>query len=274
MPAYIAYEAVKPDLPGENGSSPGFLKYPSELKRAVPNKPVTSGKEVTAMTPLWGPAPPGLGNNSYFDANNERIGAPVRFNIVDGGQYLDKLGPLLAAGNVPELTVMMGWMTSNLTRFNQAADKLFEDLTPYLAGDKVKDFPMLANLPTRAWAYGVWNNQLKAVPYPGTGIPWALFYRKDLFDQYGVEAPKNMDDVLALGKQLTDPRANRWAFGVDGGRGGARLPGAGRLAQGLGRQPQAPDRDPRVRAGRRVQPAVVPVRLRAPDHPGQRRPPT
>ncbi|GAB3932680.1 extracellular solute-binding protein [Kribbella albertanoniae] len=214
LPAYIAYEAVKPDLPGENGSSPGFLKYPSELKRAVPNKPVTSGKEVTAMTPLWGPAPPGLGSNSYFDANNERIGAPVRFNIVDGAAYLDKLGPLLAAGNVPELTVMMGWMASNITRFSQAADKLFEDLTPYLAGDKAKEFPMLANLPTRAWAYGVWNNQLKAVPYPGTGIPWALFYRKDLFDQHGVQAPKNMDDVLALGKQLTDAKVNRWAFGA------------------------------------------------------------
>ncbi|WP_433005386.1 extracellular solute-binding protein [Kribbella sp. CA-294648] len=213
MPAYLAYEPVKPDLPGVNGSSPGFLKYPTELKRAVPDKPVTSGKEVTAMTPLWGPLPPGLGNNSYFDANNARIGAPVRFNIVDGGQYTDKLGPMLAAGNVPELTVMMGWMASSFTRFSQAADKLFEDLTPYLAGDKAKDYPMLANLPTRAWAYGVWNGQLKAVPYPGAGIPWALFYRKDLFDQYGVEAPKNMDDMLALGKELTNPKANRWAFG-------------------------------------------------------------
>ncbi|MEU4293455.1 ABC transporter substrate-binding protein [Kribbella sp. NPDC026596] len=214
LPKYIPYESVKPDLPGENGASPGFSKYPSQLQRAVPDKAVPSGKEVSAMTPLWSPLPPGLGNNSYYDANNERIGAPVRFNILNGNDYGDKLGPILAAGNVPELLCIPGWNISSLTRFSQAADKLFEDLTPYLAGDKASAYPMLANLPTRAWAYGVWNSQLKAVPFPGDGFPWALFYRKDIFDQVGAEPPKTADDLLALGKQLTDAKANRWAFGA------------------------------------------------------------
>lgn len=213
LPKYVPYESVKPDLPGENGASPGFTKYPSELQRAVPETAVKSGKEVSAMTPLWSPLPPGLGNNTYFDANNERIGAPVRFNIVSGNDYGDKLAPLLAAGNVPELLCIPGWNITSLNRFGQAVDKLFEDLTPYLAGDKAEAYPMLANLPTRAWAYGVWNSQLKAVPFPGDGFPWALFYRKDIFDQVGAEPPKSADDVLALGKQLTDAKANRWAFG-------------------------------------------------------------
>ncbi|WBQ03658.1 extracellular solute-binding protein [Kribbella sp. CA-293567] len=213
LPKYIAYDGVKPDLPGENGGAPGFTKYPATLQRAVPDKPVKSGKEVTAMTPLWAPLPPGLGSNTYFDANNERIGAPVRFNILSGNDYGDKLGPLLASGNVPDLLCVPGWNISGLTRFGQAADKLFEDLTPYLAGDKVAAYPLLANLPTRAWAYGVWNSQLKAVPFPSTGFPWALFYRKDIFDQVGAAPPKTADELLALGKQLTDARANRWAFG-------------------------------------------------------------
>jgi putative aldouronate transport system substrate-binding protein len=212
LPKYIPYESVKPDLPGENGASPGYTHYPSELKRAVPEKMVPSGKEVSAMTPLWSPIPP-LTGNSYFEANNERIGAPVKFNILNGNDYGDKLGPILAAGNIPELLCIPGWNISSLTRFGQAADKLFEDLTPHLSGDKVSAYPMLANLPTRAWAYGVWNNQLKAVPFPSDGFPWALFYRKDLLDSYGAEPPKNTDDLLALGKQLTDPKANRWAFG-------------------------------------------------------------
>ncbi|GAB2648836.1 extracellular solute-binding protein [Kribbella swartbergensis] len=213
LPKYTPYESVKPDLPGENGAAPGYTKYPAELKRAVPDKAVTSGKEVSAMTPLWSPPPPGLGNNSYYDVNNERIGAPVRFNILNGNDYGDKLGPILAAGNVPELLCIPGWNISGLTRFGQAVDKLFEDLTPYLAGDKVSAYPMLANLPTRAWAYGVWNNQLKAVPFPSDGFPWMLMYRKDIFDQVGAEPPKTADDLLALGKQLTNAKANRWAFG-------------------------------------------------------------
>ncbi|MEU4392522.1 extracellular solute-binding protein [Kribbella sp. NPDC023855] len=213
LPKYIAYEGVKPDLPGENGASPGFTKYPAELKRAVPEKAVRSGKEVTAMTPLWAPLPPGLGNNSYFDANNERIGAPVRFNILSGIDYGDKLGPLLASGNVPELLCVPGWNISGLTRFGQAVEKLFEDLTPHLAGDKSTAYPMLANVPTRAWAYGVWNSQLKAVPFPSDGFPWALFYRKDIFDQVGAAPPKTTEELFALGKQLTDAKRNRWAFG-------------------------------------------------------------
>ncbi|TCC28419.1 extracellular solute-binding protein [Kribbella sindirgiensis] len=212
LPKYIPYESVKPDLPGENGASPGFSHYPAELKRAVPDKMVPSGKEVSAMTPLWSPIPP-LTGNSYFAANNERIGAPVKFNILNGNDYGDKLGPILAAGNIPELLCIPGWNISSLTRFGQAADKLFEDLTPHLAGDKVSAYPMLANLPTRAWAYGVWNSQLKAVPFPSDGFPWALFYRKDLLDQVGAEPPKTADDMLALGKQLTDAKAGRWAFG-------------------------------------------------------------
>ncbi|WP_433004295.1 extracellular solute-binding protein [Kribbella sp. CA-294648] len=213
LPKYIGYDSVKPDLPGENGASPAFTKYPAELKRAVPDTAVKSGKEVSAMTPLWSPPPPGLGHNSYFDVNNERIGAPVRFNILSGNDYGDKLGPLLAAGNVPELLCVPGWNISGLTRFAQAVDKLFEDLTPFLAGDKAAAYPMLANLPTKAWAYGVWNSQLKAVPFPSDGFPWALFYRKDIFDQVGAAAPKTADELLALGKQLTDAKANRWAFG-------------------------------------------------------------
>ncbi|TDW21472.1 extracellular solute-binding protein [Kribbella kalugense] len=237
LPKYTAYEPVKPDLPGENGASPGFSHYPSEFKRAVPDKAVASGKEVSAMTPLWSPLPPGLGNNSYYDANNERIGAPVRFNILNGNDYGDKLGPILAAGNVPELLCIPGWNISGLTRFSQAADKLFEDLTPHLAGDKVSAYPMLANLPTRAWAYGVWNSQLKAVPFPSDGFPWALFYRKDVFDQVGAEPPKNADDVLALGKQLTDAKAGRWTFGsvademarMFGAPGGWRKDSSGKL---------------------------------------------
>ncbi|MET7280621.1 extracellular solute-binding protein [Kribbella sp. NPDC005582] len=213
LPKYTAYEGVKPDLPGENGADPGFTKYPTDLQRVVPEPPVKSGREVTAMTPLWAPSPPGLGSNSYYAANNERIGAPVRFNIVNGIDYGDKLGPLLAAGNVPELLCIPGWNIGGLARFGQAVDKLFEDLTPHLAGDKVSPYPMLANLPTAAWSFSVWNGQLKAVPFPGGGAPWVLYYRKDLMDKAGAQPPKTIAELEALGKQLTDAKRKQWAFG-------------------------------------------------------------
>ena len=51
------------------------------------------------------------------------------------------------------------------------------------------------------------------MPFPSDGFPWMMMYRKDIFDEVGAEPPKNADELLALGKQLTDAKAGRWAFG-------------------------------------------------------------
>ena len=97
--------------------------------------------------------------------------------------------------------------------FNAAVDKAFEDLTPYLQGDKVKPYPLLANLPTAAWQWSVWNGKLMAVPFPTEPYPSALLYRKDMFDKNGWPLPKTADELYRLGKEITDPKAKRWAFG-------------------------------------------------------------
>lgn len=215
LPTYTAFEVVKPDLPGGAGGTPpapGFTRYPTKLVRAVQEKPVKSGKEVTVMTPLWGPLPPTSGN-SFFAANAERIGAPVKFNIVNGVDYLDKLNAILGASDVPEMISIPAWNSDSIARFSEATDNLFEDLTPFLSGNNASAYPLLANLPTRAWAYGVWNGMLKGVPFPSDYFPQAFLYRKDILDAAGLAEPKNIDELFELGKKLTNPAANRWAFG-------------------------------------------------------------
>ena len=146
-------------------------------------------------------------------SNAARLGAQVRFSIVNGVDYADKLNAILGAGDVPELLCVPGWNIQAIGRFAEAVDKLFEDLTPYLSGDNVKPYTMLANLPSRAWAYGVWGGKLKAVPFPGDAYPFCLMYRKDILTKMGLAEPKTAADLLDLGKKLTDPAANRWAFG-------------------------------------------------------------
>ena len=96
-------------------------------------------------------------------------------------------------------------------RFGQAVEALFEDLTPFLAGDKVKKYKNLANLPTDAWRFGVFNDKLYALPFPGEGIGNAIFRRGDLFAELGIEAaPTTADELLELAKEVTDPSKNRW----------------------------------------------------------------
>ncbi|MET8385410.1 extracellular solute-binding protein [Streptosporangium canum] len=219
-PTYTAFPGVKPDLPGTVSTLPGvpdvsggFTAYPADPAAALPQK-AGRGGVYKAMTPLWGPPPPGLADNSYFQAVNTGIGATVEFQITDGTVYGDKAIARLAAGDVPDIMVIPSWEIDKMADFNTAVDRAFEDLTPYLQGDKVKPYPLLANLPTAAWQWSVWNDKLMAVPYPTEPYPFGLLYRKDLFDKNGWNAnPRSAEELYLLGKEITDPKAERWAFG-------------------------------------------------------------
>lgn len=234
LPSYKPLDLVKPDIAGTPPVANGFLRYPASLVDAITTKPGTSGQKATAMTPWWGPVPPGLGQNAYYDAINEELGIPVEFSVQDGNTYADKLNAMLGARDVPDLLCVPSWEVVKIPRFSDAVKALFEDLTDYLKGDAVLAYPMLASFPTNAWREAVWGGRLVSVPWPTDGpFPWALFYRKDLLDQAGLTYPKTLDELYNVGKQVTDPGAGVWAFndifpmvqmfhGVPGSRDGWR----------------------------------------------------
>lgn len=226
---------ITPDIKGTRPVPDGYTKYPSTLVNAISEKPGTSGKEVSAMTPVWGPAPPGIAQNAYLQAVNAELGTPVNFAVQDGATYADKLNAMFGARDVPELVCVPSWEVEKIPRFSDAAKVLFEDLTDHLKGDAVSTYPMLATFPTRAWRESVWNGRLMAVPNPTDGpFPWAMFSRKDLLDARSLSIPKSLDELLAVAKEVTDPGKNVWAFGdifamiqmfhkVAGSNGGWRL---------------------------------------------------
>ena len=155
IPNYYPKNLVTPDIAGVNGSTPGFTTLPAKLTQAVASTPGKGGT-YTAMTPAWWTVPPALPGNSYYTAVNKELGATVNFQVNDGNTYYDKIQTVLASPkDVPDWVVIPSW---NLPpRFGQAAENLFTDLSEYLAGDKVKKYPNLANLPTDAWKYSVLN---------------------------------------------------------------------------------------------------------------------
>jgi putative aldouronate transport system substrate-binding protein len=208
LPAYVPIEYVKPDFPSVNGSTAGYASIPEELVTAFETPP-GSGGTYTAMTPLWGTIPPTRGNR-YFEAVNEAIGTTIKFQISDGNTYGDKLATVLASvRDVPDWVCVPTWNIP--PRFTQAVEGVFEDLTPFLAGDKVKKYKNLANIPTDVWKFGVFNDKLYALPFPGEVITDTIFYRADLFEEQGItEQPANAQDLLDLCKELTDPGKKQW----------------------------------------------------------------
>jgi hypothetical protein len=116
LPTYTPYEGgIEPDLPGrpDGTVAPGYLSRPAEPVQAVAEAPMTTGEDITAITPLWNPAPPGLPDNSYFTSVNEALGGTIVFNIADGNNYLDKITTTLASGDVPDMFQIPGGRSSS-----------------------------------------------------------------------------------------------------------------------------------------------------------------
>ncbi|MFI9318294.1 ABC transporter substrate-binding protein [Kitasatospora aureofaciens] len=209
--------AVKPDMvPVQGGSDaatdPGFLSYPAAPPTSVSGVPGKGGS-YTAVTPLWGTAPP-VGN-SFYQALNKALGVELSMKPADGINYNTIVPTMTAAEKLPDWINLPSWWNSNFNTGGLVGSQL-ADLTPYLSGDNVKKYPNLAALPTGAWQNGVWGDKLYGIPCFSTsfGMPGATFYRRDVLEARGITADqvKSADDLMNLGKELTDAKRGVWAF--------------------------------------------------------------
>ena len=93
------------------------------------------------------------------------------------------------------------------------------DLTPYLAGDAIKDYPNLANLPSFAWPTMVFNGKIFAVPRVKGGLAGpngtSLIVQGKAFDQagFGSLTFANVDEFTRALKTMVDPSKGVYALG-------------------------------------------------------------
>ncbi|WP_127573657.1 extracellular solute-binding protein [Georgenia faecalis] len=209
MPNYVPVDYVEPDFPSVNGSTAGYTQVPAELVDSVTETPGT-GETFTLLTPIWQAIPPVEGNE-YFEAINERLGSTLEYQMVAGNDYNERLATILASpDDVPDWVSVFGWNPP--PRFDQAVEGVFQDLTEYIAGDAIEAYPNLANLPTEAWQFGVFNGRTYGVPVPGELVTDALFYRADILAELGLEPPETASELLEVARAVTDPAEQRWAF--------------------------------------------------------------
>ncbi|MGW5618426.1 extracellular solute-binding protein [Streptomyces sp. NPDC003877] len=209
LPAYVASNVVKPDIPSRHGSAIGFTGKLdlATLKTSVPKK-LGKGGKVTVMSPFWGSPP--KQDNAYYTAMNDLIGVDVVWQNQDGNTYDQKLGAVLASSDVPDVVVVPGWNMGG--KIPSAIISKFADLGPYLSGDEVKEYPNLAAIPTDAWRRSIFGGKLRGLPMPAPSAPSMVpLYRQDVFEKEGYEVPRSCDEFMALAKEITNARARRWA---------------------------------------------------------------
>ncbi|MFE0736888.1 extracellular solute-binding protein [Streptomyces sp. NPDC058855] len=211
LPAHVPSTVVAPDIAPRNGSAAGFTRaLPSSALKASVGARKGQGSALTVMAPFWG-TPPGP-DNPYYRAMNEAIGVRATWQNQDGNVYDQKLGAVLASSDIPDVVVVPGWNLGG--KIPSAIGAKFEDLGPYLSGDKVKAYPNLAAIPTDAWRRSLFGGRLRGLPMPASYVTnIAPFYRKDVFDAKGWRPPRSADEFLSLAREMTSARAKVWACG-------------------------------------------------------------
>ena len=221
LPTYVPLQPVKPDLSSEvDGQESAYLSYPRDPVTSV-SQPPGKGGDVELL--LWNPGPPLSEQNAIWKELNKQVGANLKFNAVAVPDYPTKLNTVLASGTLPDtIFISNGTAVDRLPEFMQAQ---CADLTPFLGGDAVKDYPNLAALPTRSWRAGVFNNTLYGIPIASPPFSAALWVHQELLDQIGASQPANGDDFKQHLQRLTRPQEGLYgiiaesgsAFGVTNG---------------------------------------------------------
>ena len=217
-PSYVVVQdGPKPDLPARaEGVDAGYFAFPQTLFKSVKEAP-GKGEDVTLMTNLIQGAVVALDQNSAWQAVNKDMGLTVRQRLYGSGDYRNGLNTTIAGGDLPDTVYNSPQKyIPSLPSFLQAQ---CADLTPYLAGDAVKDYPNLANIPTPCWAETVVNGSIYAVPVPRAPFLNAFLVRQDLVDQAQLQAPKSADDFKKFLVALTNAQQNHFGLAAATGFG-------------------------------------------------------
>jgi putative aldouronate transport system substrate-binding protein len=205
------------DLPARaDGVDAGYFKFPPVLFKSVKDPP-GHGEDVTLMTNLIQGAVVALEQNSAWQAVNTDMGLTVRQRLYGSADYRNGLSTTIAGGDLPDTIYNPPQKyIPNLPSFLQAQ---CADLTPYIGGDAVKDYPNLANIPTPCWAETIVNGSVYGVPVPRAPFLNAFLVRQDLADQAQLSPPTSADDFKKFLVTLTNAQQNHFGLAAAGGFG-------------------------------------------------------
>jgi putative aldouronate transport system substrate-binding protein len=194
----------KPDFPARGPLyDDGYINYPANPTTSTTDAP-GAGSNVVAFLNSTQPPPAPYDQNAAWQEVNKRLNANFQFNIVSQADYQAKMGALMAGNDLPDIIAAMPGINGvpNLAAFLRAQ---CADLTPYLGGDAVKDYPNLAAIPTYAWKNSgcAVNGSLYMLPLQRSAPGLVLLRNASIYDKIiGPDyTPKNADDFKRVAQQ-------------------------------------------------------------------------
>ncbi|MBV8718063.1 MAG: hypothetical protein JO020_27315 [Chloroflexi bacterium] len=211
LPTYVAPNwASPPEVPGGGITPPGFTSYPQKVVRSVADPPGKGG-QVTITTQTLAALPTAMDSNPVWQELNKRTGVTLNLNITPFADYgTTKLPTILASGEMPDMLFLPNGQ--QVPGFPAFLDTKCADLTPFLSGDAVKDYPNLAAHPTSVWKTTVVNNKIYGVGDPIPPYFWVHWHHAELLTQVGLDLPKSVDDYKKIMQAILNPNAG--VFGI------------------------------------------------------------
>ena len=210
LPTYVALtNGPKPDLAGTPGKTlDAYLTYPANPTKLTDGKP-GDGSDVTAFMQTYSPVAPGLGSNKFYQALNAALGINLKMNVVASSDYNDKFATI-TAGDLPDLL----HIRTKVVDIPALLAAKCQDLSAYVGGDAVKEYPFLANIPTNCWkAQTLHNGGIYGIPIPRAPLGQTFLRRDDIIAAKGLNPdPTSFAEFSKLCQDLTDTKKNQWAL--------------------------------------------------------------
>ncbi|MFD9862370.1 extracellular solute-binding protein [Streptomyces alboflavus] len=202
-PTYTPTRGPAPDLaPSTAGVQAGFTSYPRRLVTATDGKPGTGKEKIRVLSITYGTPPKPAGSNKYWQAMNEALGVEVEFTVVPDADFRSKMATLMAGDSedLPDLINIGGGYV--LPREAQFVKARCADLSEYLSGDAIKDYPNLAGIPTYAWeGMGRIGGRIYGLPVERAKVQGAMFVNREAFDKAGYRPGMSASDFRAMAKE-------------------------------------------------------------------------
>jgi len=182
----------------------------------APPEPFTSydgvpgnGGTVRTFTISYNPPPPPRDENQYWQELEKRLGVTWEPIITPQPDYGARSATLIASGDLPDIYYLNPGQSA-AQQWQAMAQGAFQDLTPYLTGDALQQFPNLATIPEFMWKNSMFQGKILGVPRPGTRNGNIPFYRGDWMESLGLAEPTNIDELKVVLAAMTndDPDGN------------------------------------------------------------------
>lgn len=210
LPTYKEFTGITPDFAGNaKGLQAGFLKMPSPVQTV--KAPPLRGT-VTGLTETFETMSPAMADNPFWQRLNAKLGGTLDLQIAEdvGDGYPAKFATILASDTLPD----MMWVPPNqgIPNIGPMLEAKFQDLTKYLSGDAVLEYPNLAALKPDSWKTAVVNGKIWGAPIPSTPFGQVMAGNKATWAQVGGLTASSADEFFQKAKELTRPDEGKYAL--------------------------------------------------------------